>query len=101
MATCEADSTCKITCTNGCYAIRYSNGTCKTGCSGSTQVDISASDKFSIQISDMAPSELARIFGDSLSPAVSSLLKKSSKPIELKLTDVSLEELSRKLQALA
>lgn len=100
MATCSADSTCTITCVNGCYAIRYSDGRCSTGCSGRAPVEINPSDRFSIQISDMAPAELERIFGKCLSSGLSSALKGSSKPIELKLTDVTLDELSKTLHSL-
>jgi len=66
MSTCTAPghSSCTITCSNGCIAL-YSepNGPCTTSCTGGARLEIDPTAKYSVQISDIAPSDLDNILG--------------------------------------
>ena len=97
MATCTAPghSSCTISCPNACIAVYYEPyGPCRTGCSGSAVLDIDASQKFSVQISDMLASDLEKAIGSSLGASVQSALKTSKKSVSLSLTGISLKELT-------
>ena len=97
MATCTAPghSSCTITCPNGCIALYYEpNGPCRTSCSGSAVLDIDASQKFSVQISDMPATDLEKAIGPSLGATIQSALKASSKSVSLSLQSVGVKELT-------
>jgi hypothetical protein len=98
MSTCTVPGypSCSISCPSGCIAVCCP---CRTRCSGSDALEEMPPEPFSIQISDMKATEVARILGAHLPRKIASTLHANGdKPISLSLADTTIAQLAEAIE---
>jgi hypothetical protein len=96
MADCDASHGCKISCTDGCYAVyNHNTGQCSKGCSDIYTDEVNDTDRYSIEVNGVHAGEIFRVFGGN---AASLADDDRQRTISFKLDDVRAADIMKRVQ---